>query len=116
VSFKRVRTTGTYTVGQNEVFLTVSIGDAQIGGSIVLIGSKAIGRNQIEKLSLGDGADLKGKSVKIKTTVADVNDQSNRTSVTYKFSGGPNPLNTEVTSEVDNDGDSMVFNAKFALE
>jgi hypothetical protein len=115
VSFKRVTTTGTYTVGKGEVFLTVSIGDAQIGGSAVLIGGKTIGRNQIEELSLGDGAGLKGKSVKIKTTVADVNDKSNRTSVTYKFSGGPNPLNTEITSEVDNDGDSMVFNAKFNI-
>jgi hypothetical protein len=68
---------GTYTAGENEVLLTVSIGDAQVGGSVVLIGSKTIGRNQIDNLTLGDGSGLKGKSVKIKTTFADVNDQSN---------------------------------------
>lgn len=116
MSFKRVTTTGTYTVGDGEVTLSVAIGDAQIGGSVVIIEGETVGRNQIDDLVLGNGPDLRGKSVKIKTTVADVNDQSNRTSVTYKFSGGPSPLNTTVTSEVDNDGDSMVFNARFNME
>jgi hypothetical protein len=102
-------------VAEGAVSLTVSIGDAQIGGSVVRIGSDIKGTNQIQDLTLGTGPELKGQSVKIKTTVTDINDSSNKTSVTYEFSGGLHPLNTEVISEVANDGDSMVFNAKFDM-
>ena len=115
MTFKRVNTTGTYTVGKNDVLLTVGIGDAQIGGSVVLVDGLEVGSNQITQLKLGKGSDLHGARVKIKTTVADTNDQTNRTSVTYSFEGGPHPLRTEITSQVDNDGDSMVFNARFDL-
>ena len=103
-------------MGDDEVFLTIRIGDAQIGGSVVLLNGREVGSNQITDLNLGKGSDLKGSKVKIKTTVADINDQTNRTSVTYIFEGGPHPLRTDVTSEVENDGDSMVFNARFDLE
>lgn len=115
---KRVVTATDYTVGDGDLFLSIRIGDGQIGGSAVMLveQNKVIFKGEtVDRLRLGTGSDLKNTSVWAKTTVADINDRTNRTSVTYVLVGGPAPMSTEVTSSVDADGDSMVFSASFRM-
>ena len=110
---KGVSTSAPYQVSTGEVSLTVEIGDAQVGGSAVFVGGQQVGTGLISDLDLGSGPELRNKSVRIKTVVSDINDLTNKTSVTYKLAGGAAPMETSVFSEVEDDGDSMVFSARF---
>ena len=65
---------------------------------------------------LGNGIELVGKSVTVFSVVTDTNDQTNRTSVTYRLSGGPTPLEHTMSLAVDNERDSVDYEATFALE
>ena len=60
-----------YEVGSNDVKLTIVIGNAQIGSSIVKLQSSEKGRGDIDKLLIGPGGSIKGKSIKIKSAVTD---------------------------------------------
>ena len=105
----------TYSVNGGEVLLTIIIGDAQVGGSAVMLSGTIIGEGNITHLKLGKAEELKDKKIKVKTVVADINDQTNNTSVTYILEGGHSRLEKPVTSQVDNDGDSMVYSATFKM-
>lgn len=80
----------TYTVQDGEtVFLTLQIGEGQPGYSTVMIGSeKKASRKVIKDLELGDGADLRGKVLITATTVVDLQQDHDRTSVTIKLTDG----------------------------
>jgi hypothetical protein len=98
-----------YKVGKGNVSLTVVVGEAQLGASLVRLGDKEIGNGDIEKLIVGKGDDLIGAKVSIKTVVADINDMTNRTSITLLLEGGPVPAKHTLAVEVDDNGDSAIY-------
>lgn len=99
--------------GNNEVFLTITIGNAQIGGSIVKFdNSPNIGKGEIQNLDLGKASELVGKVLKVSTNILDVNQQTNGVAVTYFFSSCQPPA-ISFFDKVDNDGDIFSFNIDF---
>jgi len=103
-----------YHVGSKDVTISIVIGDAQLGASVLKIDSKEIKRgDKIQNFNVGNGPKLKGKTLSIKTVVTDVNDKTNHTSVTYKLKGGAKDNDFYLDATVDNEGDSVIYRAKF---
>ena len=73
-----------YEVDSKPVKLTIIVGDAQIGSSVVALEKSEKGRGDIDDLPIGPGPKVRGKKLKTKSVVTDVNDMTNRTSVTYR--------------------------------
>lgn len=98
-------------VGADEaVLLSVIIGDAQLGSSLVrLDGEQKLNDHDIRDFPLGTG--LKGSTLFVRSSVADVNVASNRTSVTYRL----NATEFQETDAVDQNGDAMRFEATFVF-
>jgi len=96
------------------VSLTITIGNAQIGGSIIRRKDtdEIIFKGAVEKLQLGLGSELKGKTLNIKTRVLDVNDQTNGVVVTYFFQSCI-PAATMFDDKVINEGDVFTFDVDF---
>lgn len=88
------------------VFLTVSIGNAQIGGSVVRWKNKPgiIAKGEVTNLELGLGEEIRGKIVRITTNVLDVNEQTNGVVVNHYFYNGK-PALFSYDDRVNNDGD-----------
>ena len=110
VKTKRNTFTVNITDPNQPVLLTVSIGQAQIGGSgLNWKGNPAsLGKGEIHQLNLGKGADIQGRTLELFTNVVDVNPATNKVLVTYDFSNGqPNPLT--LTDEVDAAGGILSF-------
>ncbi len=104
-----------YEVGTDDVKLTVVIGNAQIGSSIIKLNGTEKGRGTIKNLEMGSGPNIKGRAIKTKSVVTDVNDQTNKTTITYKLSGGKRPQEFTSSGTVDQDGDSIIYRAMFKL-
>lgn len=104
-----------YDVGQKQVRLSIVVGDGQIGSSVVKLGKKLIAKGDIDKVLLGSGAQLRGKTLFVKSVVADVNDQTNHTSLTHQFRGGAGNQDFVSQASVEQDGDSVIYRAKFNL-
>lgn len=102
-----------YTVAAGEIFLTIIIGDAQIGASYLSINGEKIAAGQIKNQKIGDGAELKTKTLLVKTIVSDVNNKTNRTSVTYQLKGGVKDCTYGLEATVANEGDSINYEAEF---
>ncbi len=97
----------------DEVFLTITIGNAQIGGSIIKFeNSTNIGKGEIENLNLGKASDLVGKTLQASTNILDINQQTNGVAVTYFFSSCLPPA-ISFFDKVDNDGDIFSFSIDF---
>jgi hypothetical protein len=103
-----------YEVGSNDVLLTIVIGNAQIGSSIVKLGAEK-GRGEINKLLIGSGPSIKGKALKTKSVVTDVSDKTNRTSIIYRLTGGKRDQDFMSSGTVDENGDSIIYRALFKL-
>ena len=104
-----------YEVGAKLVKLSVVIGEAQIGSSVVKLGAKKLGEGDIAGLPVGSGDDIKGRPLFVKSVVTDVNDNTNRTSITYKLDGGKRNQQFVSSGSVEEDGDSIIYRAKFNL-
>jgi hypothetical protein len=102
-------------VDTRNVSLSIRIGDAQIGSSIVFLDDKEIGRGDVADLSLGKGSKIKNKSVKVKSVVTDVNDMTNKTSITYIFKGGVLDQSFSSNATVDENGDSIIYRGIFSI-
>lgn len=92
---------------QNEnVYLTITIGNAQIGGSVVRWkgSSEIIGKGEISALNLGKGSSVKGKTLAIMTNVLDVNLATNGIVINYYFQNASDASVT-FSDTVDNHGD-----------
>ncbi len=113
---KVVKLIADYEVAAKKVKLSVVIGDAQIGSSVVTLGSKRLGMGDISKLEIGSGPKIKGKSLFVKSVVTDVNDRTNHTSLTYRLVGGRNDQDFVSSGSVDENGDSIIYRAKFNLK
>jgi hypothetical protein len=89
-----------------DVYLTITIGNAQIGGNVVRWkGSPDIlGKGEISNLNLGKGSDAKGKTLEIITNILDVNPSTNGVVATYYFHNVTDPTLT-IDDTVNNHGD-----------
>lgn len=107
----------TYVVrSSSPVKLTVVIGDAQLGTSLVRLGSqKPLTVGQVKGLAIGKGSSLRGRKLFIKSVVTDVNDKTNHTSISYKLSGGTAPASFGLDATVEEEGDSIVYRATFSF-
>ncbi|HWR83445.1 MAG TPA: hypothetical protein VN285_09085 [Candidatus Deferrimicrobium sp.] len=108
---KRVRMEKDYQVADRDIALTIVIGNAQIGISCVKLGDTELARGDIAKKVIGNGRDLAGKTLAIKTVVADVNDLTNRTNVTYQLRGGTDDQDYGLNAVVEENGDSAIYYA-----
>ena len=104
-----------YEVGDDDVELTITIGDGQIGTSVVKLGTKELGRGAISDLPIGAGPSIKTKSLTTKSIVTDVNDRTNKTSVTYVLTGGVRDQTFQSLGTVDQNGDVIICRAAFKL-
>lgn len=105
-----------YQVLTEKVKMSVVIGDGQIGSSVIRLENQLLRMGDINDLEIGNGNDLIGKKLTVKSIVADVNDQTNYTSITYKLSGGKEEGNFKLEENVTNDGDSIIYRAEINFE
>lgn len=91
------------------VRLTVTVGNAQIGGSVVKIDDHEVadGRN-IRDLDLGPEGSLIGKALTVRTVVTDVNPSTNRLVVTYELKTSSDELSHRLRTSVSSN-DSAFF-------
>ncbi len=82
--------TGSYAVrGGEPVFVTVLIGDGQEGVSTIFLDQEKISsRVAVSRLPLGDGADLAGRTLVVSSTVVDIRNEHDHTSVTVVLANG----------------------------
>jgi hypothetical protein len=95
------------TVSDTElVKLSVTIGNAQIGGSIVQFDGdpKVLAKGDVDGLSLGQGIELRGKKLLVTTNVLDSNTSTMRIAVKHQFENG-RPAEARLSDKVDNSGD-----------
>jgi hypothetical protein len=81
-----------------DVLISVLVGNAQIGGSVVLDDTgQQLAKGRITNFNLGNGAALIGRSYKVITNVLDVNDSdpAHLAIVTHRFSNVKNNFRHE---------------------
>ena len=102
------------TNSNENVYLTVTIGNAQIGGSVIRWknSNDIIGKGEILNLNLGKSIDIQDKTLEITTNTLDVNQLTNGIVNTYYFHNTTIQSYT-VTDIVDNHGD--VFSLKIKV-
>ena len=100
-----------------QVLLTLVIGNAQLGASAVWIDENFHSKKlAYTREPIGPGSNLNGREVRVKTIVTDVNSFSNKMTVSYTLEGGSAPLSCSIPWEVEADGDSGVFKAIFTIK
>jgi hypothetical protein len=91
---------------EQDVLLTITFGNAQIGGNIITWDGDEtiIKKGKVTNLNLGKGSVIKGKTLKIESNILDVNTQTNGVVVTYYFNNATESAKT-FDDKVDNHGD-----------
>jgi hypothetical protein len=113
----RVKKEIAYKVADEVVTLSVIIGQAQLGRSVVKLEGEEIKRGiNIRRAEIAVGSELTGKALTIKSVVTDVNDKTNRLSVHYELDGGPEPLVEDISTIVEQEGDSAIFRMTITFE
>ena len=99
------------------VFLTITIGNAQIGGNFIRFknSQNVLAKGEVQNLNLGLGSDLIGKALKVTTNILDANSQTNGIVVTYFFQSCTPPV-TVFHDTVNNDGDVFSFLVDFNFQ
>ena len=100
-----------------DVILTITIGNAQIGGSVVYFKDAAgniIGKGDISKLSIGSGNQLKGLVLSIDTNILDSNPSSLGVVANYYFTNCT-PPSTMFHDSLDNPGDIFNYHIEFSF-
>jgi len=119
MAIKRITKTDLTTkVGLDEsIFLTVSIGNAQIGGSVARWknNSNILAKGEIKNLNLGLGMDVTGKTLKLTTNVLDVNEATNGIVINHYFHNGAPSLFPYV-DRVNNDGDILQLITEYTFK
>ncbi len=104
-----------YNVGKSKVTLSVTIGNAQTGSSLVKLDGVEIGSGEkIQDLEIG--SDIIGKTLEVKTTVIDVSDKTNSVTISYLLKGGKDDKNYNLTDEVNEEGSVLPFLATFKFQ
>src|SRR5580704_7580066 len=78
------------SINLDQVFVTITIGNYQIGGSYLFFTddpNTTVGKGNISQLLIGDRAVIQGRTLKIITTVLDANPSSTAIAVTIGFKG-----------------------------
>lgn len=101
--------------GEAEVSLDVILGDAQLGSSAVKLGDQLIAKGERISCNLGHGSTLVGRVLTTKSNVTDVNNSTNKTSVEYIFHGSNGTQTFLSKSEVDQNGDAIVYRSAFTF-
>lgn len=102
----------------DHIVLSVTIGNAQIGGSVVRLNEQQIGKGEIKDFDIGIGSNLIGKMLTVITNVLDVNPATNKVSIThFIFNGNPPvfsyPPIADGQMDVNNDGDVLSLTATY---
>ena len=105
-----------YQIGTGEVTLRIVVGEGQFGNSLVEIDDVEVASGAVAMVRLGAGGDLVGKVARVVTTVTDVQRSTNRTSMRYVLSGGPEEETFEETADVETDGGSVQYVVRFRFE
>lgn len=102
---------------ETTVFLTVTIGNAQIGGNVVRWKNNpnVLAKGEIKNLKLGLGIDIKGKILKVTTNVLDVNAVSNGIVIVHYFHNG-NPAPFTYDDRVEKDGDILQLITEYTFK
>jgi hypothetical protein len=114
----KVTATRLYPIdGGSPVYLTVTIGDDQVGTTVVTWdGAVGDPDPDITHKPFGKaGDDLRTKLLVCLTTVKDVNALTNHTSVTYLLEGGPAPISYPLQADVSENGGYASYLVTFVL-
>ena len=114
----RVTATRFYPVdGHSPVYLTVTVGNAQIGSTVVTWGGKVEDpSSEISHEQIGAaGDDLRSKLLVCNTIVKDVNATTNATSVRYVLEGGNATQTFDFEAEVAENGGFATYAITFAF-
>ena len=97
-----------YKVVDNQnVVLSITFGDGQLGASAVLGAAVIVG--EVKNFAVGKGNALRGNSIDIHSVLTDVNASTNRLSADYDLTGGDHDQTVALEATVDNEGDSDRF-------
>ena len=111
-----VRLKDSYVVADDEVRLTVEIGQGQKGYVEVFLDGTRIGQGDgITDLLVGPGPKLGGQRLRVSSTVTDTNQNTNNTSVTYTLTGGRQTQSYDSRYEVEAPGETVDYDASFRL-
>ncbi|MEZ5016123.1 MAG: hypothetical protein R2800_03670 [Flavipsychrobacter sp.] len=99
---------------EEDLHITITIGNAQIGAGVVFFESNQIAKGDIQNLYLGKGKSLHGKKCKVVTNVLDANPATNAVVIVHDFDNGV-PSSHTYKGKLDNEGDiySLVTTYKF---
>lgn len=103
--------------GGGTIALSLTIGEGQHGFSIVSLDGQRLLKvsGSFSSLHLGDAADVAGKQLLVRSVVNDVLSETNRMSITYRLRGGIKRGDFDSEGRVQNEGDSLIFEAAFDL-
>lgn len=94
--------------------LTITVGNAQIGGVNLEWNGKLTERKRLKNIAIGKaGEDVRGEILGTLVKVKDVNKKTNRTSVTYTFTGGKKPATFKYAMDVEGTGGYVNYNIDF---
>ena len=111
-----VRLRESYVLADGDVTLDVTVGEGQKAFLEVLLNGLSIGHGaDVSGLVVGKGSELAGSRLRITATVTDTNTDTNRTSVTYRLTGGRSTMVRTSEHTVDIDGDTVDYDAIFLL-
>lgn len=112
-----VKTVEDYKVAEGDVFLSFSIGEGQTGTTEVFLGTKTLltASGDFGELLIGNGQDLIGKKLIVRSIINDVMSNHNKMSVTYRFKGGTRARNFEADGEVATNGSLLRFRGTFTF-
>lgn len=101
----------------SDIYLNITIGNAQIGGSTVsfLNNPTLLGKGEISNLNLGLGQSLVGQTIQVITNVLDVNSVTNGIVITHYFHNGT-PAMFPYNDTVDADGDIYSLTTQYYFE
>jgi hypothetical protein len=104
-----------YLTGDEQVRLTVLVGERQFGSSVVFLDEKVIANGDIDGLKVGEGRELRGTELVVYTMVTDIRDNTDDVSVTWVLTGGDHRLSATETGRVAKNFGSQVFKGVFKL-
>lgn len=105
-----------YFVADRDIDIDITIGEAQLGSSLLRLDGKQLAKGDIQHLTISNSTPLKDKVLFVKTIVSDVNDKTNLTSVVYTLRGGKIDQTFRLSVTVEDEGDSVIYRAWFNLK
>ena len=111
-----VTDTQTYRIKSSdaEVRLSVEVGDGQVGGTSLLLDRTILGSGgAVNNVLIGTCKELRFKTLRCTTRVHDVNVLTNKTSVTYEFTGGVEDKEFPYQVEVNEEGGYATYSIAF---